>query len=265
MINEATYLLPAIVGGSAIALLGGPFGAMMVWRRFSYLGDTISHSGLLGVTLAIILNINLTIGICAIALMVALLVFRLQSNIQMSADTALGLLSHTLLALGLLLLSLFEFIRVDILGFLYGDILAIAWDDVAVIIGGGVVMLGLLACIWPSLMRITLQAELASVEGVPVARIQALFLALLAIVIAMAMKMVGVLLITALLIIPAASGRFFAKSPIQMVFQASGLGVLAVWLGIALSHFTDLPTGPAIVVIAALQFVCLWVLKKSLG
>lgn len=262
MWQDWAYLFPALVGGSAVALIAGPFGSLMVWRRLSYLGDTISHSGLLGVTLALILNMNITLGVCAIALVVSLVLFRLQRGASLASDTVLGLLSHTLLALGLLLLSLFQSIRVDILGFLYGDILAITWQDVRLMVLGGCVMLAVLLRIWTALLRITLQPELAAVEGVRVGTIEAIFLALLAVVVAMAMKMVGVLLITALMIIPAATARFFAKTPLQMVLQACGWGVLAVLLGIAASHFTDVPTGPAIVVAAAVQFLLVGIMNK---
>lgn len=262
---EWQYLWPAIAGGTIIALVAGPFGAMVVWQRLAYFGDTVSHSGLLGVLLAILLNVNITIGVSAIALVIALSLFRIQHEQGFAGDTVLGLLSHTLLALGLLLLSAFESIRVDILGFLYGDILAITWSDVAFMLAAGIVMLGVLITLWTPLMRLILDKSLAAVEGVKVRFTQAVFLCLLAVMIAFAMKLVGVLLITALLIIPAAAARFLAKTPPQMGVMASVLGVLAVLLGITCSHLTDLPTGPAIVVAAALEFMILGAINKLSG
>jgi len=257
-----SYLWPSIIGGVGVALLAGPFGALMVWRRLAYFGDTLSHSGLLGVTLALALHMNVTLGICFIAILVAMCLLSLQTHSHLASDTVLGLLSHTTLALGLLALSLFDHIRVDVLGFLYGDILAMTWRDVISIYLGGLVMILILVSIWSSLLRITLHTELAQVEGVKVNQVQAIYLLLLAILVAIAIKIVGVLLITALLIIPGASARPFAKSPSEMAMVASLIGAIAVLLGIGLSHFYDVPTGPAIVVMAAAQFACLMLIKK---
>ena len=249
------YLLPAIVGGVGVALVSGPFGVFMVWRRLAYFGDTLSHSGLLGITLALILNMNVTLGVCIIALLVASLLFGLKSRSRLASDTILGLLSYTLLALGLLLLGAFENVRVDILGFLVGDILTINWKDVLWIYAGGASVLIGLAFLWQPLLRITVHRELAIAEGVPVKSVEAIYLLLLAIVVAIAIKIAGVLLITALLIIPAAAARPFAKSPERMGIFASVIGAISVLVGIMISHVWDVPTGPAIVVSATGIFI----------
>jgi len=207
------------------------------------------------VTLALIFEVNVTLGVCCIALLIAFLLSRLFSRTLLASDTLLGLLSHTLLALGLLTLAVREEIQIDVLGFLYGDILAIAWQDVLMIYAGGGSMLVLLLFLWTPLLRITVHPELAAVEGVDISKIQTAYLVLLAIVVAIAMKIVGILLITALLIIPAAAAHPFAKNPEQMAGLASFLGVCSVALGMLVSHTWDVPTGPAIVVIAAGFFV----------
>jgi len=245
------YLWLPLLGGVGVALVAGPFGSLMVWRRLAYFGDTLSHSGLLGVTLALAFHLNVTLGMCAVALVVALLLLFMQSRLSVASDTLLGILSHTTLALGLLALAAFQEIRVDVLGFLYGDILAINKTDVMMIYGGGIIVLFLLALLWSSLLRITLSLDLADVEGVPTRKIQAIYMLLLALLVAVAIKIVGVLLITALLIIPAAAARPFAKSPESMAVTASVIGAISVILGIAVSHFWDVPTGPAIVVISS--------------
>ncbi len=248
---DIRYLLIPLLGGVGVAAIAGPLGSIMVWRRLAYFGDTLSHSGLLGITLALALHINITFGVCFIALIVALLMLKLQSHINVSNDTLLGILSHTTLALGLLVLALMEDIRVDVLGFLYGDILAMTWRDVILVYVGGACAFALLARLWQSLLRITVDTDLAKVEGVPVERIQTVYMLLLAIVIAIAIKIVGVLLITALLVIPAAAARPCAKSPESMALISSVIGTISVICGIGISHIWDVPTGPAIVVFAA--------------
>lgn len=252
---DVRYLTLPLLCGIGVAMVAGPLGALMVWRRLSYFGDTLSHSGLLGVTLALALNINVTLGVCAIAAVVAVMLLGLESKKRLASDTLLGILSHTMLALGLLTLSFVEGIRVDVLGFLYGDILAVSSQDLWMVYLGGALVLLVLAAIWQSLLRITVHSELAQVEGVPIQKMNAAYLLLLAIVVAIAIKVVGVLLITALLIIPAAAARFWAKSPEQMAVLASIFGVISVILGMIASHFWDMPTGPAIVVIAAIIFL----------
>jgi zinc transport system permease protein len=249
---DIRYLLIPMLGGLGVALVTGPLGALMVWRRLAYFGDTLSHSGLLGITLALALHLNITLGVCVVAVVVALLLLRLQGRLQVANDTLLGMLSHTSLALGLLVLALMKDIRVDVLGFLYGDILAMSWSDVFMIFAGGAAVFGMLAWLWQPLLRISVDKDLAQVEGVAVSKIQACYVLLLAIVVAIAIKIVGVLLITALLVIPAAAARPCTKSPETMAILASMIGMISVIVGILASHVWDVPTGPAIVVTAAL-------------
>lgn len=252
---DIRYLGAPLLGGIGVALVAGPLGALMVWRRLSYLGDTLSHSGLLGITLALALNIDLTLGIGLISVVVALLLLGLQARVLVGRDTLLGLLSHTTLAIGLLVLAVLDNVRVDVLGFLYGDILAVSWQDVMVIYLGGAFILGAVALLWQKMLRVTVHAELAQVEGVSAQKVESAYILLLAIGVAIAIKIVGVLLITALLLIPAAAARRFANSPEQMAILASIVGVFSVVSGILFSHFWDCPTGPAIVVSAAFLLV----------
>ena len=256
------YLFLPLLGGIGVALISGPFGAFIVWRRLAYFGDTLSHSGLLGVTLALAFHFNVTLGVCAIALLVAISMLFIQSRLSVASDTLLGILSHTSLALGLLALAAFQEIRVDVLGFLYGDILSINIHDVIMIYLGGMLAVILLIFLWPSMLLVTLSPDLAKVEGLHPQKIQAVYMILLAILIAFAIKIVGVLLITALLIIPAASARPIAKSPEMMAVLASIIGVISVIGGIGFSHFWDIPTGPTIVVISSLILALMVTAKK---
>lgn len=248
------FILRALVAGILVALVCGPLGCFIVWRRMAYFGDTLSHSALLGIALGLILGVNLNAGILAVCVAIALLLFSLQHQQRLASDTLLGIFSHAALSIGLVALSLMEGIRVDLLGYLFGDILAVAPGDLYVIAGGGVLVLGLLAWMWRPLLAVTVHSELAAAEGVPVTAVRLGFMLLIALVIAIAMKIVGILLITSLLIIPAAGARRFARTPEQMAAGAALLGALAVLSGVGASMRWDTPSGPSIVVAATLLF-----------
>ena len=249
------FLIRALLGGLGVALAAGPLGAFIVWRRMAYFGDTLAHSGLLGVMLGIVLNINPELGVIATCLTVALALVLLQRQRWLAADTLLGILAHTSLSLGLVTLAFLETVRVDLVGYLFGDILAISPNDLYWIWGGALLALTALAWLWRPLLAATVHEELAQVEGVPVFAVRLAFMLLIAIVIATAMKVVGILLITSLLIIPAAAARRFARSPEGMALLASGLGCAAVGAGLWASLRWDTPAGPSVVVAAATLFI----------
>ncbi|RKQ73297.1 iron chelate uptake ABC transporter family permease subunit [Oceanibaculum indicum] len=249
------FFLRALLGGLGVAALAGPLGSFIVWRRMAFFGDTLAHSALLGVALGFVLGIDLTLGIFASCIAIALLLPVWQRQQKLPGDTLLGILSHTALSLGLVTIAFLSTLRVDLLGYLFGDILAVGWRDVAMIYAGGAVVMGLMVWLWRPLLSMTVHEEMARVEGVPVERVKLGFVLLLAITVAIAMKIIGMLLITSLLIIPAAAARSFARTPERMALYASLTGMLAVVLGLTASLRFDLPTGPAIVVAAASLFV----------
>lgn len=249
------FLLRALLGGLGVAVVAGPFGSFVVWRRLAYFGDTLSHSALLGVAFGFLLQINLTLGIMVICQLLAVLLFFGQRQKQLSSDTLLGIFSHGALSLGLVVLAFMEDVRVDLLAYLFGDILSIGSADLAwIYCGGGVALAGLL-WLWKPLLAITIHEDLARVEGVAVDRINWVFLALVALTVAVMMKVVGLLLVTSLLIIPAATARRFASNPEMMAVLASVLGCLAVFGGLYGSYQWDTPAGPSIVVAACLLFL----------
>jgi len=186
----------------------------------------------------------------------------LQRRRLLAGDTALGLLAHAGLALGLVTLSFLEFLRVDLLSYLFGDLLAVGRPELLLIWGGGLLVLGALALIWRPLLRVTLHEELAAAEGLPVFALQLAFLLLLAIVVATAMKVVGILLITALLILPAAAARRLAATPEAMALGAALIGCAAVGGGLWGSWTWDTPSGPSIVVAALAIFLALHALPR---
>lgn len=248
------FLLRALFGGLGVALVAGPFGSFVVWRRLAYFGDTLSHAALLGVVFGYLLQVNLTLGIVVVCQLLALLLIALRRQRGVGGDTHLGILAHGALALGLVLLSSVETLRVDLLAYLFGDILALAPADLLWIYLGGAGAVAGLACLWRPLLALTVHEDLARVEGVPVALVDWGFMALLALAVALLMKVVGLLLVTALLIVPAAAARRFAATPEGMAAGAAAAGCLAVVSGLAASWRWDTPAGPAIVVAAVAIF-----------
>lgn len=248
------FLARALLGGLGVALVAGPLGTFIVWRRMAYFGDTLAHSGLLGVVLGTMLGINPELGVVATCLGVAVALVLLQRQRWLATDTLLGILAHTTLSLGLVALAFLETVRVDLVGYLFGDILSINTADLCWIWGGNLLALGALAWLWRPLLAATVHEELARVEGVPVFPVRLAFMLLIAIVIAVAMKVVGILLITSLLIIPAAAARRFARSPEGMAVLASAFGCAAIGLGLWASLRWDTPAGPSVVVAATTLF-----------
>lgn len=255
-------LLRALLGGLGIAVLAGPLGCFMVWRRMSYFGDTLAHSALLGVTFGILLDVNLNLAIILICLLLALALVFLQQQRQIATDTLLGILSHSSLALGIIGISFAPEVRVDLMGYLFGDLLAVSRQDLYWIFGGGLLILALLTWFWRPLLLMTLHEDLAQVEGVPVGAMRLLLMLMISVVIAVAMKIVGVLLITSLLLIPAAAVRTLAATPERMAILASVAGMISVVLGLSLSYWMDVPTGPAIVLSAFVLFLLAFVSQQ---
>lgn len=249
------FFARALIAGLGVALVAGPLGCFIVWRRLSYFGDTLSHAALLGVALAFLFQINITLAVFVVSATVSLLLLLLQKRGTLSSDALLGLLAHSALALGLVCLAFMTWVRMDLMGFLFGDILAVSKLDIALIYGGGALVIAVLTWIWRPLFAATVNAEIAEAEGMNADAANVIFMLLMALVIAISMKIVGVLLITALLIIPAATARRFASGPEQMAVVASLAGCLAVVGGLFGSLQWDTPSGPSIVVAALGLFI----------
>lgn len=253
-------LLNALIAGLLLALVAGPLGSLVVWQRMAFYGDTLAHSALLGVALGVALQMDLQLAVLLSCLLLATLLFALQWWRGTAIDSLLGILSHSSLAVGLVALSLLDGQRLNLNAFLFGDLLAIVEGDLLrlAIIDG--LVLTLLARYWKDLVALTAHAELAAIEGVPVQRLRLLMMLMVAATVAIAMKIVGILLVTAMLIIPAAIAGRVARSPEQTAVLASLCGAVAVMGGLTGAWYWDLPAGPAIVSIAGLLFllVQLW-------
>ncbi len=248
------FVAKILFAGILTAILAGALGSVLVWRRMAYFGTAQAHAALLGVALALYLEIDVRLGILVIALLVGLLMWRLQQHSDLSTDTQLGILAHGTLALGLVLLY-GSGLRINLDAYLFGDILSIADRDVFIVaIGSGITLL-LLWRFWPALLAVTIDYDLARVEGFPVVGVELLYLLFLSTMVALSIQLVGALLIISLLIIPVATARRLATSPEQMAVGGALLGSLAVIIGVFISLASDIPTGPIIVVVSSLLFL----------
>ena len=259
------FIVRAFAAGIGLAFITGPLGCFIVWRRLSYFGDTIAHSALLGVVIAYALDFNLIIAVFVVSCLLALSLLFLQRRTNLPDDALLGLLAHSVLAIGLVLLGILSFIRIDLMGLLFGDILSVNVTDLLFVwIGGGIVLI-VLILIWRPLFAGTVNLELAKAEGLNPDLANAIFTLLIASVIAISIKIVGILLITGLLIIPASASRNLSSTPIQMAIISSIIGVASVVLGIQTSMIWNTPTGPTILTITLGAFILtLLPLKKLL-
>ncbi|MCP4184190.1 MAG: hypothetical protein GY761_12890 [Hyphomicrobiales bacterium] len=256
------FMLRALLSGTALSLVSGPIGCFILWKRLAYFGDSLAHSALLGVALALFLQIDAIFGVFVIATCVSLLLIALRSSRMFSSDAVLGILSHSALALGLIAVSLSNSGKIHLTSLLFGDILAVSWNDVWVSFGVTALILFLLVLQWRQLIAYTLSSEIASVERIGFWGSEVLFMVLCSGLVAIAMKITGVLLISALLILPAAIARIFSRSPEVMAVVAALMGVASIIGGLLLSLEFDLPSGPSIIAAATIFFVAALILSR---
>ena len=280
------FILNAAIVGTLIAIMAGPLGCFVVWRRMSYFGAAIAHSALLGVALALLLggflagatasadSMSWRLGnalledpwpvVLLMSLLLAYGLLMLQRRHLLANDTLLGIFAHGSLAIGLLIVAMMVSLRIDVMSYLFGDILSIDRTDVIVMSVLSVVVILILLKQWRSLLSSTVNPELAAVEGVNIYRTDLVFVMMLACVVALGMRVVGMLLIISMLIIPPATARRLVRSPAQMAWVASVIGVLDVWLGLAMAWYADLPAGPAIVAVSVVFFIVSMALPRSM-
>ncbi len=257
------FFIRAMLGGVGVAAVAGPLGCVVVWRRMAYFGAALSHSALLGVALGLLLDINLTVAILVFCLLLSVMLFLLERQRLLANDTLLGILAHSALAIGLVAVAFMEHVRIDLMGYLFGDVLAVSVEDIYFIYALAVIVLGVLVVLWQPLLTAIVSEDLAAAEGNPVAKVRLIFVLTVAGVIAVGMKIVGILLIISLLIIPAAAARPIARTPEHMAYASAIIGVASVVLGLLSSLYWDVPAGPAIVVVATLVFVIMFAWPRA--
>jgi len=250
------FILRALLAGLLVVMVSGPLGCVVVWRRMAYFGDALAHSALLGAAIALLIDINPLMGVLLVGSVLSYLLIRLQTKKDLSSDAILGILSHGALAAGLVVVAIMQANgqRIDLMAYLFGDILSVSWAYLGWLALVCAAVLLVFIIMWQSILALAVSEELARSEGVNVGRVRLVFMLLMAVVIAVAMKIVGIILITALLIIPAAGARRFAGSPETMAVFAIAFGVLSVIGGVLASMQWDTPAGPSIVLASVLLF-----------
>lgn len=249
------FILRALAAGIGVALVAGVLGCFVVWRRMAYFGDSLAHSALLGVALGLLHGMPINLGILFICTGFAILLLWLQQQRLLATDTLLGILAHASLSIGMVAISMLDTLQIDLHSYLFGDILTVNQTDIYWIYGGGFIVLALLVANWSSLVLMAVNEDLARAEGVHCFWMQLLLMLLMTIVVAVSIRIVGILLITSMLIIPAAAARQLAKGPDRMAFMAALIGSVAVYGGVQGSLILDTPTGPSIVTTTVLLFL----------
>lgn len=257
------FVLYALIAGLSLAMVAGPLGSFVVWRRMSYFGDTLAHSSLLGIAIGLLLDANLQLSIIVVCVVSGLLLVSMSRQDTVATDTLLGILAHSALAIGVVLLAVSSSTRVNLEAYLFGELLTISLPDLLLIVVVSVAVLLILLVFWNRFLSFTVHEELASIEGVPVQKMRYLLVILMAVTTAAALKIVGVLLITSLLIIPPAAARQLARGPEQMAIIASIIGCFSVLAGLFAAFQADTPVGPSIVVAATLVFITLYLLPTA--
>ena len=247
------FMTRATLAGLGSALAAAPLGCFVVWRRMAYFGDATAHAAILGVALSLALSLSIFTGALAVALAMALIVGGLTGR-GYAMDTLLGVLAHSALAFGLVAASFLSGMRIDLMAYLFGDILAVSRADLAVIWAGAAVVVGLMAWRWSALLTATLDADLARASGIDPARERLVLTVALAVTVAVAIKVVGALLIAALLIVPPAAARPLSRTPEGMAVVAAFIGAASTVVGLRAAYLLDTPAGPSIVCVAAIAF-----------
>ena len=258
------FMVRALLAGVGTALACGALGCFVVWRRMAYFGDATAHAAILGVALALLFSVSVPIGVLIVALAMGLLIGSL-SGATITADSLLGVLSHSALALGLVAVSLMPSARIDLDAYLFGDILIVSRLDLAVIWGGAFVVCGVLAWRWHALLAEILSNDLAYAAGLSPKRDRLVLTLLIAAVVAVSIKVVGALLITAMLVIPAAAARLISRGPEAMAAYATGIGAVAAIAGLHGARMFGTPAGPSIICAAGGMFCIASVIGRLRG
>ena len=256
MIDSSLYsiVLYPLLAGMTLALAGGPLGSFIVWQRLVNFGESMAHAAVLGVAIGIIFNTHSSISIFVTCCVMGFFLLRLQKMSPLAMNTLLAILAHTALAAGLVMVSLIPNYRIDLNALLFGDLLAVGQKEFLIIAGVVSLLFVFIVTQWKALVALIADEELAFVEGINTDRLKMLMIISLATIVAIGIKVVGILLITSLLIIPAATTRQLSRSPEQMAILASVVGLLAVLFGMMMSVYIDTPTGPSIVLVAGVLY-----------
>ena len=224
------FIISALLVAISIALVSGPLGSFVIWRRMAYFGDSLAHSALLGVALGVAYDVGVRFGILVVCGCFSVLLTWLQTKRVLGVDALLGIFAHTALAIGVVVLSFLKAPAVDIHSILFGDILTVISHDIYASYILSLFLIVIICFFWKRLVLSTLSEDIAAAEGFKPHHAHLILTIMMTIFVAFSVQIVGVLLVTSLLIIPAATARLVARTPHMMAFIASSLGVCAVIL-----------------------------------
>ena len=256
------FLIRAAIAAVGVAIAAAPLGCFVVWRRMAYVGDATVYAAILGVALA--LSVPVICGILLIAIGMAFTVSALGER-GATTDRLLGVVAYSALAAGLVAASLLSPGKLDLMAYLFGDILVVSKADLALILGGACAVSFLLIWRWRALITTIVSLDLAYAAGYSPRKEQLVLTLALALVVAIAIKVVGALLVGAMLIIPVAAVRPLARGPEALVLLATSAAVVAALGGLQASLWFETPTGPSIVCTAALMFALPFALRSIFG
>lgn len=250
-----SFIVRSLLAGLLMVIIAAPMGCLMVWQRLAFLSDTLGHAAVLGVAIGIGLQVHPMFGVLAVALLIVISLTRVNNFDNALTETTLAIISHSGLAAGLILLGTMSNRSISLESILFGDLLATSVDDLLLISITVMILLLLLIRHWRSFVAVSVSREIAQAEGIEVKKIQFLMYLMIALLVAVMMKVMGVLLIAAALIIPTSSARLISRSPEQMVLFSALFGVGSVVGGMSSSFHFDWQTGPAIVMSAAVLLI----------
>ncbi|KAA8732131.1 metal ABC transporter permease [Acinetobacter qingfengensis] len=259
-----SLLGPAWVMGCILPFLTAPLGCLMLWRRMSFFADTMAHGTLLGVAVAGLLALPLWLGVTALAFLLVLLLWFLHDQ-RLPSDALLALCSATLLCSGLLLIQNLPALRPELLSYLFGDLLTVSWQSLPVLACTVIFGATILALTWSKQLRVAIAEDIAQSEGIHAGIQRLIFMSVLALFTILALKVVGSLLMGALLVIPALTARLLAHSPKQMVLWAFISTEICITVGLWGSAWLDLSTGLTIVLSMAMLFILIFTTQKILN
>ena len=258
------FLWRSIAAGLIMIAIAAPMGCLMVWQRLAFLSDTLGHAAIFGVAIGLLLHLLPIVGVLAVALLIVFSLARVASFNTALSETTLAIISHTGLAGGIILVGLLPARTVDLDAILFGDLLATSRGDLLGLLATALVLGVLLLRHWRDFVAVSVSREIAQAEGIAVRRVQLLMYAMIALLVAVMMKVMGVLLIAAMLVIPTTSARLFSSSPERMVAISALYGLAALAGGISGSYHFDWQTGPSIVVSATSLLLLSLALKRLL-
>lgn len=256
------FMIRAFIAGVTIALVAPTIGTFLVMRRYAYMADTLAHIALVGVALGLLINVSPVIAAIVITIIAALGMEKVRQTKRIFSEAVLALFLSGSLAVAIVLVNLGRGVNTDLTSFLFGSIATVTDQDIVIITILGTIVLAMILAFYKEFFLVTFDEELAQAEGLSTKTFNSLLIILAGITVAIAMRIVGVLLIGALMVIPVTTAMQFARSFRQTFISAVLLSLAATLLGLILSYFFDLASGGTIVIIALIFFILSLFSKK---